>query len=74
MPLTDKGKRVLAQLVAEYGKEKAKEVFYAMINSGKLTGVEAGKSEGFVLWMEIHNTIKAEIAIDSPGSFYIGRL
>lgn len=40
MPLTAKGKKVLGRMKKTYGKEKAKQVFYAMINEGKLTGVE----------------------------------
>lgn len=44
MPLTEKGKKVMASLKKQYGAEKAKKVFYAMINEGKLTGVE-GKSK-----------------------------
>ena len=43
MPLTKQGTRVLAKLVTEYGPEKAKQVFYSMINAGKLKGME-GKS------------------------------
>ena len=41
MPLTDKGAKVLANMIKQYGEEKAKKVFYASINSGKLTGPEA---------------------------------
>lgn len=45
MPLTPKGKKILAAMVSHYkkkgdGKEKGKQVFYAMINEGKLAGVE----------------------------------
>lgn len=43
MPLTKKGKLILRKLKQEYG-DKAESVFYAMINSGKLTGVEKGKN------------------------------
>ena len=43
MPLTDKGSKVLAQLVAEYGKKKGEAVFHASVNSGKLTGMEQSK-------------------------------
>jgi hypothetical protein len=46
MPLTRKGKTILAQMTKSYGSaEKAKEVFYAMVNSGKLTGVHKGKKK-----------------------------
>lgn len=39
MPLTLKGKKILAKMEAEYGPQKGKEVFYASANSGKITGV-----------------------------------
>ena len=35
MPLTDKGKKVLADMKKQYGEKKGKEVFYASINKGK---------------------------------------
>jgi hypothetical protein len=41
MPLTTKGKKVLKSMRKTYGSKKAENVFYAMINSGKLTGAEA---------------------------------
>ena len=39
MPLTTKGKKVLAKMVKTYGAKKGKEVFYASIKKGKITGV-----------------------------------
>jgi len=39
VPLTAKGKKVMKSMVAGYGKKKAKQVFYASINKGKLKGV-----------------------------------
>lgn len=43
MPLTPKGEKILASMKKTYrskgGTKKAKSVFYAMINSGKLKGV-----------------------------------
>jgi len=41
MPLTPKGTEVLAALVKEYGPVKGKQIFYTMINSGKLKGGES---------------------------------
>lgn len=39
MPLTKKGKTVLAHMMKTYHNEKkAKSVLYAMINSGKMKG------------------------------------
>lgn len=43
MPLTDKGKKILAQMKKEYGPKKGREVFYASINKGKIKGVHKGK-------------------------------
>jgi hypothetical protein len=45
MPLTAKGKKVLAAMKKEYGPKKGEAVFYASVNKGKLRGVEgrAGK-------------------------------
>jgi len=44
MPLTEKGKKILRRLKQEYGPKKGEQVFYAMINAGKLKGVERGQS------------------------------
>lgn len=35
MPLTKSGKSIMRSMTKQYGKEKAKEVFYASINAGK---------------------------------------
>ena len=46
MPLTNKGKKILAGMKDEYGSEKGEQVFYASKNKGKIKGVEeswAGK-------------------------------
>ena len=40
MPLTSKGRKVMRELKDEYGSKRGEGVFYAMVNSGKLTGVE----------------------------------
>ena len=42
MPLTDKGRKVKAAMTREYGAKKGTSVFYASINSGKVTGAERG--------------------------------
>lgn len=40
MPLTAKGKEILAHMEKQYGsREKAEQVFYASANAGKITGV-----------------------------------
>jgi hypothetical protein len=45
MPLTAKGKKILASMTKTYGAKKAKQVFYAMIKEGKLKGVEHSKKK-----------------------------
>ena len=35
MPLTAEGKKVLQNMVRQYGQKKGKQVFYASINAGK---------------------------------------
>ena len=40
MPLNEKGKKVLRGMEKQYSKKKAKAIFYAMENSGKLKGVK----------------------------------
>jgi len=43
MPLTTKGKKIKKSMEKTYGKKKAKKVFYASINKGKIKGVEKKK-------------------------------
>jgi len=40
MPLTEKGKKIMKAMKKEYGSKKAKEVFYASKNKGKIKGVD----------------------------------
>ena len=40
MPLTSKGKKIMKSMEETYGKKKAKSVFYASINKGKIKGAE----------------------------------
>jgi hypothetical protein len=40
MPLTKKGAKVMAQMQAEYGKEKGQRVFYAAANKGTIKGTD----------------------------------
>lgn len=44
MPLTAKGNKILKSMTKTYGAKKAKQVFYASINEGKIKGAE-GKSK-----------------------------
>ena len=40
MPLTNKGEKIMNAMKKEYGAKKAKSVFYASKNKGKIKGVE----------------------------------
>ena len=40
MPLTKKGRKIMARMKAEYGPKKGEQVFYASRNAGKFKGVE----------------------------------
>ena len=40
MPLTKKGKKIMAAMEKEYGKERGQRVFYASANKGKIKGVD----------------------------------
>jgi hypothetical protein len=40
MPLTKKGKEIMKSMVAEYGPKKAKNVFYASANKGRIKGID----------------------------------
>lgn len=46
MPLSEKGKKILAEMIKRYGKKKGEEVFYSMENSGKLKGIKKEKKNG----------------------------
>ena len=41
MPLTDKGREILAAMKRQYGEKKGEEVFYASRNKGTIRGVDA---------------------------------
>lgn len=46
MPLTLKGKKILKQMKKTYKTtEKSKEILYAMIEEGKITGAEKKKKK-----------------------------
>lgn len=46
MPLTAKGAKILKNMRKTYKSDKkAKQVFYSMINEGKVTGAESGKKK-----------------------------
>lgn len=39
MPLTEKGRKIMANMKREYGGDKGEQVFYASANKGTITGV-----------------------------------
>ena len=39
MPLTEKGKKIKAEMAKQYGKKKGAEVFYASESKGTIKGV-----------------------------------
>lgn len=43
MPLTKKGRTILASMKTQYGKEKGEEVFWRSVNAGTISGVHAGR-------------------------------
>ncbi len=43
MPLTSKGRKIMAAMKKEYGDEKGERVFYASANKGKIRGVHGKK-------------------------------
>ncbi|MFP3422026.1 hypothetical protein R0K19_21905 [Bacillus sp. SIMBA_161] len=46
MPLTDKGRKIMASMKEQYGSEKGERVFYASKNKGKIKGVEKKRKKG----------------------------
>lgn len=40
MPLTAKGQKIKSALTNQYGHEKGRQVFYALKNKGKISGVD----------------------------------
>lgn len=49
MPLTKKGKKIMGAMKKTYGDtKKAKSVFYASINKGKIKGAERAASSTLV--------------------------
>jgi hypothetical protein len=44
MPLTAKGRKIMAAMKSKYGAKKGESVFYASKNKGTISGVEAGRA------------------------------
>jgi hypothetical protein len=47
MPLTEKGKKIMASMKSQYGVKKGEQIFYASRNKGTISGVEHKKDKGF---------------------------
>jgi hypothetical protein len=45
MPLTKKGTKIMNAMKDQYGSKKAKQVFYASRNAGKISGVDKSKKK-----------------------------
>jgi len=62
MPLTKKGKKVMAAMKASYGAKKGEKVFYASRNKGVIKGVERnipGMSKHYVVNCNEHSRKKS---------------
>lgn len=46
MPLTEKGRKIMASMKKEYGGKKGESVFYASRNKGTISGVDRSKQSG----------------------------
>lgn len=46
MPQTAKGKKIMSAMTKEYGSKKGKEIYYASIVKGKITGAEGKGGTG----------------------------
>lgn len=44
MPLTTKGRKIMASMQREYGAKRGERVFYASRNAGRITGVDPESS------------------------------
>ena len=53
MPLTEKGRKVMAKMKQTYGEAKGKQVFYASRNKGKISGVEGGEKSDKHMMMKL---------------------
>jgi len=42
MPLTKKGRKIMASMKHKYGSKGGERVFYASKNAGRITGVDKG--------------------------------
>ena len=69
MPLTAKGRKIRKSMGKTYGPEKAKQVFYASKNAGKITGVDRRlvmDSWDLVEQAFFDGTFDAAVVFDAP--------
>lgn len=45
MPLTEKGKKIMAAMQKSYGGKKGESVFYASRNKGTISGVDKARAK-----------------------------
>ena len=45
MPLTEKGRKIMAAMKSQYGEDKGERVFYASRNKGTISGVEKARQK-----------------------------
>lgn len=48
MPLTKKGRSIMAAMKAEYGEKRGEHIFYASENKGRIKGVHKRKRKSSV--------------------------
>ena len=53
MPMTKKGKKIMAAMKMQYGEKKGKNVFYASKNKGTIKGVDKGKKADRSMMMKM---------------------
>jgi hypothetical protein len=49
VPLTEKGEKILAHMIEQYGEEEGKKIFYASKNAGTIEGVDNMMNDSLVL-------------------------
>lgn len=67
MPLTPKGKEIMAAMKSEYGPKKGEQVFYASKNKGTISGVE--KHVKGPKWPKMKNTVVDRATCTYPDMF-----
>lgn len=71
MPLTKKGKEILAHMRTEYGGDKGKKVFYASKNKGTIKGVEG--HQGTETFKKKHGLVEKMTKMGGQHMTYLGK-